>query len=239
MDRRIIEQVFWGIGMSGKSIDWRICLLVAGLSFFAPMAAIASDCNTDTSVVEATPAEIADFFARQEKSVVTFVGYSGAGYQDEAAMLARAASLLQGFDPAGTIVNIGATPDGIGAVYVLAKQRGFTTTGIVSTQAKEYGAGFSDCVDRVFYVEDATWGGFLADGDRLSPTSEAMVASSDLMIGIGGGEVARDELLAARRAGKQVRYFAADMNHARAREKARKKNLPEPTDFRGAAHLLD
>ena len=43
-------------------------------------------------------------------------------------------------------------------------------------------------------------------------------------------------LRAARAAGIPVRFFAADMNHALARDKARAKGLPEPVDFRGAAH---
>jgi len=40
-----------------------------------------------------------------------------------AAMLASAERVMSEFDPAGTIVNIGATPEGIGAVYELAKPR--------------------------------------------------------------------------------------------------------------------
>jgi hypothetical protein len=168
-------------------------------------------------------------------AVVTFVGYSGAGYEDEAAMLDAAAEVLDGLDPARTVVNIGATPDGIGAVYRLAKERGFTTTGIVSSQAREAGAGLSPCVDRVYYVEDETWGGFLDGGDRLSPTSTAMVGVSAMVVGIGGGTVARDELVAARGAGKTVRFVPADMNHRKAIEKAREKGAAEPTDFAGEA----
>ena len=62
-----------------------------------------------------------------------------------------------------------------------------------------------------------------------------MVENSDVLIGIGGGEVARDELMAAKRIGKEVRFFPADMNHQKAREKAQKKGLPVPTSFAGAA----
>jgi len=69
----------------------------------------------------------------------------------------------------------------------------------------------------------------------LSPTSSAIVRNSDALVGIGGGEVARDELLAARRAGKPVTFIPADMNHKLAREKARLKGLPEPKEFGGAA----
>jgi shikimate kinase len=62
-----------------------------------------------------------------------------------------------------------------------------------------------------------------------------MVENSDVMIAIGGGEVARDELTAAKRSGKRVEFIPADMNHQVAREKAQKKGQPPPTDFRGAA----
>lgn len=78
-------------------------------------------------------------------------------------------------------------------------------------------------------------GGFVKETKDLSPTSKAIVESSDILIGIGGGEVARDELVAAKRLGKKVRFYPADMNHRKARESAKKKKLPEPTDFRGAA----
>jgi hypothetical protein len=91
-------------------------------------------------------------------------------------------------------------------------------------------------VDHVFYVEDATWGGYLEGTQRLSPTSEAMVENSSIVVAIGGGEVARDELLEARRSGREVRFLPADMNHEKAREAARRKGIPLPTDFRGAAH---
>ncbi|MEM9315833.1 MAG: hypothetical protein AAGA95_14495 [Pseudomonadota bacterium] len=150
-------------------------------------------------------------------------------------MHAAAAQVLDELDPATTIVNIGATPEGIGAVYALATERGFRTTGIVSTQARAYGAALSPCAGAVFYVEDESWGGFMDDGEQLSPTSKAMVTVSDLMIGIGGGEVGRDELLAAKRDGREVRFVPAEMNHRIAIEKASKRGQPAPTDFAGAA----
>ena len=192
-------------------------------------------CELITTVKDATIDEIRAFFKTQNKDVVTFVGYSGDEYEDKAAMLEKAGLILGEFEPSKAIVNIGATPEGIGAVYEIAKRRGFMTTGIVSTQAKEYSAVLSPCVDYVFYVEDETWGGFVKDDDRLSPTSTAMVENSAVLIGIGGGEVARDELLAAKRLGKKVRFIPADMNHQKAREEAKKKGLPVPTNFGGAA----
>lgn len=179
--------------------------------------------------------EIRSFFKARGKKVVTFIGYSDAGYEDQEAMLGIAKNVLMELDPEQTIVNIGATRSGIGAVYGIANQMRFTTTGIVSSQARKHDVELSPSVDHVFYVEDGTWGGFLGGSDELSPTSKAMVEASDLIVGIGGGEVGRDEMIVAKQRRKDVRFFPADMDHQRAIEKARKKGLPLPTNFRGAA----
>ncbi len=132
------------------------------------------------------------------------------------------------------MINIGATAEGIGAVYPLAKQMGFTTVDIVSSLARDHGVAFSPCVDHVFVVKDATWGGRLPGQRALSPTSRALVETSKAVVGVGGGEVARDELVAAREARKSVWFVLTDMNHALAREKARRQGLAPPSDFRGA-----
>lgn len=195
----------------------------------------AAACELATTVRSATIEDIKTFFVGEQKAVVTFVGYSGAEYEDKATMLQTAENMLDEFDPAKTIINIGATPVGIGAVYALAKRKGFLTTGIVSALAKEYQVELSPCVDYVFYVPDTAWGGFIEGSHRLSPTSTAMVENSDEVIGIGGGEVARDELLEAKRRGKRIRFIPADMNHQKAREKAQQDGLPVPTKFGGAA----
>ena len=210
--------------------------IIAVFAFFLWIISLnAAACDLVTTVKDATVDDIKSFFESQNKDVVTFVGYSGAEYEDKAAMLEKAGQILNEFDSSKNIVNIGATPEGIGAVYELAKRRGFTTTGIISTQATSYNAEISPCVDYVFYVEDETWGGFIGSDDQLSPTSKAMVENSDMLIGIGGGEVGRDELMAAKRSDKKIRFISADMNHQKAREKAQKKGLSEPTNFRGAA----
>jgi hypothetical protein len=77
----------------------------------------------------ATLDDISAFFKGKQKTVLTFVGYSGAGYEDEASMRKQADRILSEFDPAKTIVNMGATPDGIGAIYELAKRKGCVITG--------------------------------------------------------------------------------------------------------------
>lgn len=187
---------------------------------------------------EATPQEIAEAFRARKQFVLTFLGYSGAGYEDPESMLRQAAAILEAHDPSRTVVNIGATAEGIGAIYQLARNKGFPTTGIVSTQARDQQVPLSPDVQQVYYVKDATWGGFLPGTRTLSPTSAAMVAVSDRLVAIGGGEVARDEVLAARESGKTVQIIAADMNHRIAREKAQKKGQPVPADFRGPVSVL-
>jgi hypothetical protein len=185
-------------------------------------------------VLDADSAQIGRFFAAQGRRVLSFLGYSDSGYEDAAAMLGHAARVLDEFDARDTLVNIGATPGGIGAVYELARQRGFTTTGIVSTQAREANVALSPFVEFVFFVADTSWGGLMPGSTRLSPTSQAIVEHSDVLVAIGGGAVARDELDAALRAGKPARFIAAEMNHQAALAAAARRGLP-PGDFRGAA----
>ncbi|HEV8553341.1 MAG TPA: hypothetical protein VGR65_08165 [Casimicrobiaceae bacterium] len=170
------------------------------------------------------------------RSVVTFLGFSGAGYEDALAVDRVIAKVLGDLIPTSALICAGATPEGIGAVYPLAKKRGFTTIGIVSALAEKEGATFSQDVDTVFVIADDTWGGLDADG-KLSQTSSAMVGAADEMIAIGGGEIARDEIAAAMAMGKKVRYIVADMNHAAAIRKAKEMRQPEPDDFRGAVHV--
>ena len=214
---------------------WRLCALLLSLAAAAPAGAA---CEPRSVLRDAdTPRTVSEFVATSGMAMLTFVGYSGAGYEDEAAMRAQARQELARFDPARTIVNIGATATGIGAVYELARERGFFTLGIVSSLARDGGEALSPCVDAVFFVRDTVWGGRLPGLATLSPTSAAIVANSVAVVGIGGGEVARDELLAARAAGKSVRFIPADMNHRIALDKALSKGQPLPTDFRGAAHL--
>ena len=226
----------------GRALLAAAALFAVTASLFGPTRLSAAGavqgggCRPPQIVEEASPERVVDYFRGLNRKVVSFAGYSGAGYEDAAAMLAQAGRRLDALDPQNTVINAGATAEGIGAVYELARQRGFLTSGIVSTQAGEHAVALSPCVDLVFYVRDETWGGLLAGTDRLSPTSEAMVGASDVFVAIGGGEVTRDELFAARERGKAVEFVPADMDHALALEKAASKGLPTPTDVRGAVH---
>lgn len=192
------------------------------------------DCGAPTVSALTSVEAVASHFDGSSKSVLTFVGYSGADYQDRAAMLKQASAVLDRFDPAKTIVNIGATVDGIGAVYEAARRKGFETTGIVSSQARTAGATLAPCAGTVFYVEDASWGGRVAGSSELSPTSRTIVRVSDHLVAIGGGDIARDEFMEARRLGKKTEFIAAEMNHEIARARAAKNKQPPPKDFRGS-----
>jgi NADPH:quinone reductase-like Zn-dependent oxidoreductase len=178
--------------------------------------------------------------SHKNKRVVTFLGFSNAGYENEEEVETSIISILKNYSPTEIIVNAGATEVGIGKVYDIAKKLGFTTTGIVSTQAKKHNAGISKNVDQVLYIQDKSWGGFLEDWKNsvgkekvLSPTSEVMVATSDIIYAIGGGTISRDEIIEARESGKEVHFIAADKNHQIAIDKSRRKNEPIPRDFRG------
>lgn len=220
--------------------QWAIVEVQEKLQTFAAVEKAGTmACDRSPAVREATRAEIGAFFKKDKSAkVLTFLGYSAAEYEDRSALIADAAAILSKFDPRTTIVNIGATAEGIGAVYEMAKQKGFRTTGIVSTQARDKKVTLAACVDTVFYVKDATWGGFMPGTANLSPTSAAMVENSDVLVAIGGGEVARDEMIAAKRAGKDVRFIPADMNHLIARGRAAKKGQAAPSDFRGAVGAM-
>jgi hypothetical protein len=64
------------------------------------------------------------------------------------------------------------------------------------------------------------------------------VKVSDEIIGMGGGEIARDEMMAARASGKSVTFVPADMNHRIAIDKAKSRGQKTQAEFKGAAHAL-
>ena len=181
------------------------------------------------------PVKAQTFFSVQGKTVLTFLGFSTA-YENENTMLQTVRFILSGYSPETTLVNIGATKGGIGVAYPLAKSLGFTTSGIVSTRALKDVEQISSAVDFICFIEDNQWGGKLPDSDALSPTSEAMVSCSDVMIGIGGGEITRDEMLAGKERGKPVYFYPAEVSHQWAIQRAKRKGLPLPDSFWGEAH---
>jgi len=98
-----------------------------------------------------SPEKVLEHFRKRGKSVVTFCGYSGLGYEKPEAMLQHAREVLSQYDPEKTIVNCGATAVGIGQVYEVAKSLKFSTTGIVSSLARENPGDISPHADVVFW----------------------------------------------------------------------------------------
>jgi len=182
-----------------------------------------------------TPYETRVFFKSLGKRVLCFFGYSE-DYENQKAMQNTAKDVLARYSPETSLVNAGATRGGIGGVYPIAKQMGFLTTGIVSSVVLEHRDEISNAVDYVCIVSDTVWGGKLPESNILSPTSQAMVACSDVLIGIGGGEISRDEMVAGRKQGKPVYFFPAEISHERLISRALRMGLPEPESFWGAAH---
>lgn len=185
----------------------------------------------------ADPIEAVKAIRGTGRHIVTFVGFSGGGYEEPMRVSNLLAELLKDLDRDLVAVCSGATEDGIGAVYPIAKERCFATIGIVSALAETDHARFSDDVDTIYVIKDKEWGGRQSDG-KLSPTSTAIVNAADEIVAIGGGDIARDEIEAAKAANKPVRYEPADMNHAAALEKARRKGETAPQDFKGPVHRI-
>ena len=181
------------------------------------------------------PEEAIAFFQKQGKTVLTFFGYS-VDYNDKEGMLKIVREVLSKYLPEKTLVNIGATTGGMGAAYPLIKSMGFVTAGIVSTEALTYPEDISDAVDHVCFIKDKQWGGKLPNSNKLSPTSTAMVACSDILVAIGGNDVSRDELLEGKAQGKPIQYFPAEMDHDAAIRRAKYLGVPMPESFMGSVH---
>lgn len=181
------------------------------------------------------PEEAVSFIRSRAKMVLTFYGYSGMGYEDEEGLLKIAREVLSQYRPEKTLIVIGATKVGIGAVYPLAKSMGFETAGIVTARSLKDPQRISEAVDHICFIPDDQWGGKLPASDELSPTSRAMVDCSDILVGIGGGGISQDEMLEGKKLGKPIQYFPAEMNHEIAIRYAQKMGLPSPASFAAPA----
>lgn len=190
---------------------------------------------TQKNIFEVTSEQAINIMKNRGKEIITFIGFSGAEYENPIQLEKILRTSLLKLNSKKSIVNIGGTSDGIGKLYEIAKELGFETSGIVSSKAKkEYISAFCD---NTYMIKDTTWGGFIRNTKVLSPTSKAMVQSSDKIIAVGGGAVGRDEFLSARELGIPTEYFAAEMNKLKAAAKAQKNGLEIPTDFRGDLEL--
>jgi len=182
-----------------------------------------------------TDGEAISFFKAQGKTVLTFFGYM-AGYENEDEAFEIIRDVLSKYSPETTLVNDGVTKLGLGGMYPIAKSMGFTTAGIASKLLLDYPSDVSGAVDHICFIDDAEWGGKLPHSEDLSPTSKAMIECSDILVAIGGGDISRDELLAARELGKPIHYYPAEVKHEWAIRRAKSMGEPVPESFMGSVH---
>ncbi|HET7639858.1 MAG TPA: hypothetical protein VFK47_14115 [Ktedonobacteraceae bacterium] len=148
------------------------------------------------------------------KNVIALFGFSYLGYENPNEVMQQISHKLGTFDPETDIITIGATEEGIGAAYKVAKGLGFTTIGIVSASALTYSGRFSPMVDNIYIVNDQHWGGYVAGTDRLVGTTQAYLAVSREIHAFGGGENTAVTLAEAQKRGIVISYTQAEMNHA-------------------------
>jgi hypothetical protein len=170
-----------------------------------------------------------------EKKVFTLFGYSQLEYQDKDEVMNMIREELKTLDPKTTIINIGATEEGIGAAYEIAKELGFMTIGIASTLALQYSGKFSRFVDRIYIANDPYWGGKVPGTDQLAETTKIYLEVSDTISAYGGGENTAAILREGKKLGKNVKYTEALMNKAIV-SKLNKGVDPETIDLKGAAY---
>jgi len=133
------------------------------------------------------------------KRVIVFGGYSGLGYNDVDELKARIAATLDAesdeYGASNLLVVAGATADGIGVAYEVAKRKGLATAGIVSETARQYGTS-RHCDDVVFVPDpQGNWKVLAPDG-RSYMVSVAQ--NYGVYYAFGGGEVTVSELTEAR-----------------------------------------
>ena len=189
------------------------------------------------------PADIRRFFAARGQHVVSFAGFGELGYEEEGIVERIVPQVVGGRAPRDVIVNCGTLlraggQDGIGRVYAVASRLGIDTSGIHPGVALNFADTHyvSPYEDHAFFVDDASWGGFLDDG-RVSPTLQVILDVSDELVVIGGGKHAADELRAFHERGRHVRYFPAEMHARTTREWCARAGV-EIGDLRGAAFAV-
>jgi hypothetical protein len=139
------------------------------------------------------------------KKTLVFGGFSGLGYAEptklEEAVKERIQTEITKYGVENVAVVAGATSDGIGSIYKIAKDLGVTTYGIVSDAGKEYGSDAS--CDKTFFVPDPgnTW-------QVLSKSGESYMVdvakNNGVLVYYGGGDVAVAEIKEAKEKGIKI-----------------------------------
>lgn len=147
------------------------------------------------------------------KKVYTLFGYSALGYEDPERLEKIVRRDLESLSRDEYVINIGATEEGIGSMYTIAKEMGFKTIGVVSTQALSYSGRFSESVDSIYIVNDDYWGGYVPGTEKLAETTKAFLGISDFISAYGGGQNTAITLKFAKELGIETKFEDFDMNH--------------------------
>ena len=139
------------------------------------------------------------------KKTLVFGGFSGMGYADIDLLKITLKERIQTEIDSNGLNNVaviaGATSDGIGIVYSVAKELGVSTYGIVSEAGKAYGS--DPFCDKTFFVADPnkTW-------QVMSPTNDSYMVdvakTNGVLVYYGGGDVAVSEIKEAKMKGIPV-----------------------------------
>ncbi|EAN4380549.1 hypothetical protein DRE45_21375 [Salmonella enterica subsp. enterica] len=149
----------------------------------------------------------------QNKHVMVFSGFSALGYENiELLKKTIKLELKRAINVYGEdllCVVAGATSEGIGIVYDLAKEMKISTLGIVSEQAK--GHESPNC-DKVVYVPDPekTWKVLDVTGNSYMvyvATQKDNISRTGEFIALGGGNVTLSELNEAKRLNLFVKVY--------------------------------
>ena len=170
------------------------------------------------------------------KKVYSLFGYSALGYEDTQRLEEAIKRDLEPLSREEYVINIGATEEGIGMAYRVAKNMGFKTIGVVSTQALSYSGRFSDFVDSIYIVNDDYWGGIVPGTNTIAETTKAFLGVSDFISAYGGGENTAVTLKFAKEQGIPTKFEDFDMNHELADKVAKARGV-QPGNYKGQAYL--
>lgn len=190
---------------------------------FTYKGSLVDDSGTSTHIKASDPLIVQDAVRSawsHNKKVLVFMGYSALQYENEEKMLHKAREILSQHKPEEWVVCIGATDEGIGKVYEVARELGFKTIGIVSTLALTYSGKYSKFVDDIYIVNDHRWGGYIKGTANPTDVTRAFEMVADKIVCLGGGTntAVLIEVWKALGSKRPLEFYRFDMNHAIAKK---------------------
>ncbi len=236
---RTVKYIFEVIGYDAIPTDEEIEALIIGNGDTKEKLFIKGINDDETSQFATEPMKADEailLIKESNKKIFTLFGYSALGYERVDDIGVKIKEELMTLNKEEWIINIGATEEGIGFAYAIAKELGFTTMGVVSTQALSYSGRFSPYVDRIYIINDDFWGGFIPGTKKLADTTKVFLGVSDTISAYGGGENTAITLHEASILSIPIRFTEADMNHEKKdRVMLKKGEIKNNDTYRGEA----